>query len=114
MFITQQVDAHNDLELNDWLDIPYDVPWKEWSLETAVNGLETANLHIVERQEASVQMRFYDVGAIIFHVRAIPWQFPGFSVERYRKHLEVLHQRIMASGYVQVTSRRFLILARKP
>ena len=35
-------------------------------------------------------------------------------IQRHRQHLEVLHQRIMETGYVQVTSRRFLILARKP
>ncbi len=114
MFLTQQVGGQNDLELNEWLDIPFDVVWKDWCLDIAVSGLAEADLNVFERQEASVQTRFYDVGAIIFYVRAIPWQFPGFSVERHRQHLEVLHQRIMETGYVQVTSRRFLILARKP
>src|SRR5262245_50301022 len=109
MFITQQVDGPNDLELNEWLDITFDAPWKDWCLDRAVTGLEAVDLHIMERQEASVQTRFYDVGALIFYLRAIPWQFPGFSLERHRQQLERLHRRILADGYVAVTSRRFLL-----
>jgi SAM-dependent methyltransferase len=113
MFITQQVGGQSDVELNEWLDIPLEVPWEDWSLEIAAAGLEAAALDICERQETSVRTRFYDVGAVIFYLRAIPWQFPGFSIERHRKHLEVIHERIMASGYVEVTSRFFLMRARK-
>ena len=72
IFITQQVGGEHDVELNEWLEIPFDVPWRDWSQRRGAAGLEAAHLDIFERQEATARTRFYDVGAIVFYLRAIP------------------------------------------
>ncbi|HEU0027312.1 MAG TPA: class I SAM-dependent methyltransferase [Ktedonobacterales bacterium] len=113
-FITQQVGGANEKAINDWLGIPFDVPWATWSLETAAQGLESAGFAILTRREATAPTRFYDIGAVVYYLKAIPWQIPDFSVERYRDALLRLHERIQADGYLEMQSARFLIVARKP
>ena len=65
-------------------------------------------------REAVVPTRFLDVGAVVFHLRAVPWQAPGFDVVRHRAQLERLHHEILRTGGFVVRSRRFLVAARKP
>lgn len=112
-FITQQVGGANEKIINDWLGVPFDVPWATWSLDEAARGLEAASFMIIERREATLPTRFYDIGALVYYLKAIPWQIPDFSVARYRSALLRLHERIQTDGYLETQSARFLLIARK-
>lgn len=113
-FITQQVDGPSQKAISDWLDVPFDVGWATWSLETAARGLESAGFTILTRREATMPTRFFDIGALVYYLKAIPWQIPEFTVARYRDALLALHQRIQSDGYLEAKSARFLLSARKP
>ena len=65
-------------------------------------------------REATIVTRFLDVGAVIFQLRAVSWQAPGFDIARHREQLERIHDQIVRTGGFEVRSQRFLIQAEKP
>jgi len=57
--------------------------------------------------------RFFDVGAIAWYLRCIPWQIPGFSLEEYGERMELLHEMIEERGFLDFVSHRFYLVAQK-
>jgi SAM-dependent methyltransferase len=113
--LSQQVGARNDLELNQALGIPVIVdPTVPAAPINLVNDLELAGFAAPTVREAVVVTRFLDVGAVVFQLRAVPWQAPGFNVLRHRRHLQRIHDEIIRTGGFTVRSQRFLIEAQKP
>jgi SAM-dependent methyltransferase len=113
-FITQQVGGTNNLGLNKLLgagepDRSFMPEW--WNLSHAQAEVEAAGLTIVTALEAFPPTRFLDVGAIVYWLKAIPWQIPDFSVDRYFDRLKTLHLTVQTQGYIEVASHRFLLIA---
>ena len=111
-FITQQVGGTNDIDLNALLGAG-EFQYAHWTLDYAVRELQEAGWHIVERLDDRPIRRFFDVGAIVYHLKAIPWQIPNFSVEKYFDKLVEIHSRIEQQNYLDVHMHRFLIIAEK-
>lgn len=115
LLLSQQVGAHNDIEFNEALDIPATVnPTVPTALENLVNELEGAGFAPRNVREAVVVTRYLDIGAVVFQLRAVPWQAPGFDVVGHREHLRRVHDEIVRTGGFEVRSQRFLIEAQKP
>lgn len=115
LFITQQVDGGDSYEdLDQLLDARTSHIRPEWHLPYAVNELAEAGFEILEQAEARPVTRFYDVGAIAYYLKAIPWQISDFSVEKYFPALEKVHQLIQRDGFIEVHGHYFFIVARKP
>ena len=57
---------------------------------------------------------FYDIGAVVYFLRLVPWIVPGFTVARHRDALRVLHQVIERDGAFETTASRTLVEATKP
>ncbi|NHJ85066.1 MAG: class I SAM-dependent methyltransferase [Asgard group archaeon] len=115
-FITQQVDGSNDLELNILLGAIKDISetqYAYWNLDYAVNELENEGFEIQIKKEDFPTSRIFDIGAVVYYLKAVPWQFPDFSVEKYKEKLYELHLKIQEQGYIDISSGRFLIMARK-
>lgn len=114
VLLTQQVGADNDLELNRALAARA-VPHPDaLTLDTATAALRSAGFQIVVAREARLAMVFRDVAAVVFQLRAIPWQVPGFDVDRYEHQLRRLHRSICEHGSFTAHHHRLLISARKP
>lgn len=113
-FITQQVGGDNDNELNRLLGAPANDEYAHWNLAYAVNEFTGSDLEVIWRAESEVPTRFYDIGAVVYYLQAVPWQIPDFSVDAYRDHLRHLHDIILADGYLDIPSSRFILIARKP
>lgn len=113
--LTQQVGARNDIEFNEALGIPaaVDAPMSS-TVESLLGDLEDAGFAIRNIREAVVVTRFLDVGAVVFQLRAVPWQAPGFDAVRHREQLRRIQDQIVQTGGFEVRSRRFLIDAQKP
>ena len=109
--ITQQVGGRTMEQLNSVFGVPY--TYADWSLEKAVTQLQAAGLQIVEQREEFSIERFYDVGAIAYYLKIVPWQIPGFSVEKYFDKLVTLHEMIQADGYFEDHFHAFFIIAQK-
>ncbi len=109
-FITQQVGGQNEADLNALLGANT-YPYASWTLDYAVNELQQAGWRIVQQHEAFPVMRFYDVGAVVYYLKAVPWQVPNFSIEGYFDKLAAIHTRIEEQGYIDFSMHRFLIVA---
>jgi hypothetical protein len=57
---------------------------------------------------------FYDIGAVVYFLRMVPWIVPNFSVARYRDALHDLHVVIQRDGGFETAASRVLVDARKP
>ena len=42
--------------------------------------LREAGLEIVDAQKWDGRLRFADMGAVVYYLKAIPWEVPGFGV----------------------------------
>jgi SAM-dependent methyltransferase len=116
-FITQQVGVKNDSQLRYLLTNKEDVEENgNWILENIVNKLEHTGFQVIENEENITLTRIYDVGAIVYYLKAIPWELPGFSVQKYRSKLEEIHNYILKNGYLDLikNNHRLFIKAVKP
>ncbi len=87
-------------------------PGADLDLAFAVKQLRDVGFDIVRAEESDATVRFFDVGALVYYLRAIPWIVPNFGVEADRETLLRIHDTIKAEGSFGVTSYRFLIEAR--
>ncbi|MFX1346105.1 MAG: class I SAM-dependent methyltransferase [Promethearchaeota archaeon] len=115
-FITQQVGDKNDSNLRLILTgSEKSEDDTKWNLGYAEERLKANGFDILEGQENFTYTRIYDVGAIVYYLKAVPWELPGFSVEKYYKKLLEIHSHINKNGYLELDSNnhRFVIKARK-
>jgi len=112
-FVTQQVGGENYPELNSALGVAEAPTRPGWNLREAVRQIEDAGLVVSDSREARLEAWFSDVGTVIYYLRAVPWQIPNFSVEKYRAKLRELDQTIRQDGRFRVTFPRFLVQATK-
>jgi SAM-dependent methyltransferase len=84
----------------------------DFDLAFAVRQLRDVGFDIVRAEESDGTVRFFDVGAVVYYLRAIPWIVPNFDVEADRETLLRIHDTIKAEGWFGVASYRFLIEAR--
>ncbi|WP_242308034.1 methyltransferase domain-containing protein [Bacillus cereus group sp. BfR-BA-01524] len=111
VFLTQQVGGLDCTELNAQFGSPLNSEFASWSLETACSELKENGFTILEEKEEFPFQRFYDIGAIVYYLKAIPWQIPNFTVERYYEDLYRIHESILQKGYFDVKQHRFMIKA---
>ncbi|MES5955604.1 class I SAM-dependent methyltransferase [Bacillus fungorum] len=110
-FLTQQVGGLDCAVLNEQFGSPLNSEFTSWSLEVACSELKENGFTILEAKEEFPFQRFYDIGAIVYYLKAIPWQIPDFTVERYYEELYRIHEIILQKGYFDVKQHRFIIKA---
>ncbi|MFX0075940.1 MAG: class I SAM-dependent methyltransferase [Candidatus Hermodarchaeota archaeon] len=116
-FVTQQVGVKNDSKLRYVLtDKEDENEDEEWKLENIIKKLESSGFRVLEREENITSTRIYDVGAIVYYFKAIPWELPDFSVEKYHHKLEKIHDHIVKNGYLDLdgNNHRLFVKAIKP
>ncbi|MCR2822530.1 class I SAM-dependent methyltransferase [Lederbergia panacisoli] len=112
MFLTQQVGGLDCHEINDALGLPYNEEFIDWNLDKAATDLENNGFKIIESSEEFPVQRFFDIGALVYYLKAIPWQAPDFNVEKEKKKLYEIHLLIQEKGYFDVKQHRFFIKAK--
>ena len=110
-FVTQQVGPQNNREISELFQVgsPY-----HWTLEIGSDELEDAGFSIFCTKDELHKAAFSDVGALVYYLKAIPWEVPDFSIERNDAQLRNIHALIQANGRFEVTNQRCLIEATKP
>ncbi|PFE27822.1 SAM-dependent methyltransferase [Bacillus anthracis] len=111
VFLTQQVGGLDCAVLNEQFGSPLNSEFASWSLEAACSELEENEFTILDAKEEFPFQRFYDIGAIVYYLKAIPWQIPDFTVEGYYEGLYRIHEIILQKGYFDVKQHRFIIKA---
>ena len=113
LFITQQVGGRNCDRLNELIEPGIELQSKHWTLEYAARELEQAGFRVLQAHEELTPIQVSDVGAVVYYLKHIPWQIPGFTVEKYRDQLAEVHNLIQETGGLELEAHRFLIVASK-
>ena len=112
-YFSQQIGAASNHELSVALLGPF-TPGDDRSVRRHRARAEAAGLSVVDVQEETLRVEFFDVAAIVVFLRKVIWTVPDFRVDRYRPRLAGLHERIRREGSFVCHSTRFLVEARKP
>ena len=110
-FMTQQVGGTDCAEINEWFNQPLNPEFAQWNLETARQQVEAAGFHVTDAKEEFPTQRFYDLGAVLYYLKAIPWQLEDWRASDYIPELYKLYERINKDGFVEVTQHRFILIA---
>lgn len=110
-FITKQVDGDNDRDLYRLFNIPYSE--NDWHLHTAVQALKKKTaFSILHQYENPMITRLFDVGALVYYLKIVPWAIPDFNWEEHLDQLISIHNFISDQGYIDLNTPRFLIHAK--
>ena len=112
IFFTQQVSPDKDVaEMHRFF---HSKPkWTFNNLKYRKKELEKIGFKILKSREWNGKITFYDVGAIVYLLKATPWLIPNFSVDSHLKYLIKLQEKLEKDKKIQFTVSRFLILAKK-
>jgi SAM-dependent methyltransferase len=112
-FVTQQCGGTHHAELNDLLGLPQP-RYTAWGLAAAEAQLSAVGFIEIVGQEAFTETRIHDVGAIVYHLKALPWQAPGFRAGDHLGRLKALHEQIASASPLTIRAQHFLVEALKP
>lgn len=114
LFITQQIGAANNREMAEFLiDNLADSPYQAHTLTNNSRLLTDAGFDILDSGEYFPEVKFFDVGALVYFASIIEWEFPGFAVEVSYDRLVELDKEIKEKGYITSKEHRFMIVAKK-
>lgn len=109
--LMQHVGRGNDADLNAALGAG--PPSYGGDCATMVGELEQTGFRVVEAREETAEFVFFDIGAVVYHLRAVSWQIPDFDVTTYDHELRHLDARIRREGRFVAHDRRYLIRAQR-
>ena len=112
-FVTQQVGAENDRELAALLCGVSPCPFPEQTLPAIIGKFSEAGFEILRAEESFRPMRFFDVGALVWFARVLPWEFVGFSVDTHLENLLYAQRILEETGCIEGRTHRFLLVAQK-
>lgn len=112
-YFAQHVGPHSLRSLSEFLMGPLpDASTRDPDVERQAAqraGLVVQSMHVEHPRTA-----FFDIGAVVYFLRLVPWIVPGFTVSRYRDALQALHTAIQRDGAFETTATRTLVEAMKP
>jgi len=93
IFLTQQVDGRWLQELVRLMGA--EPQWSYFTLNYTLGKLlRETNLQLQLAESWTGYLTFYDVGAIVYYLTAVPWSVEGFSVETHLNKLLALQTRL--------------------
>lgn len=113
IFVMQQVGAENDRELVKLLCGELPLPFPNQYAHIAAEQFRSAGFSILRQEECFRPIRFYDVGALVWFARVLPWEFPDFSVDTHLENLLQTQRILEKTGCLEGRTHRFLLVARK-
>jgi SAM-dependent methyltransferase len=111
-YYSQQIGAGTNSELTDFMMGPQSVS-ETRRLDRAVSLATSVGLEVINTQEESLTVEFFDVGTVVYFLRKVIWTVPDFSTDKYRERLKLMHEHIDENGSFVSHARRFLIEAKK-
>lgn len=116
VFLTQQVGARNEIELNQFLAPSSQSLYggEEFSFESQIHACRQQGFGLLRAESAGVPSDYLDIGAVVYQLKVISWQIPDFMVEAYREPLVAMHELICSEGKFTTTEERYLLIAQKP
>jgi SAM-dependent methyltransferase len=113
VFITQQVGERNNQNLRRILGHTEDLLYFPWNLEACKGFLTETGFQIIKAKEQIGYNRFYDIRAVVYVLKVLPWEFPGFDPFKQRNQLLDIHLNILQDGFFDSVNHRFFVIAQK-
>lgn len=113
ILVMQQVGAENDRELVELLCGNVPTPFSEQYVNKTAEQFRRAGFCVLRQEECFRPICFYDVGALVWFARVIPWEFPGFSVDTHLENLLKAQRILEETGCLEGKTHRFLLVATK-
>ena len=113
LFITQQVGGENLRRLSERLYPGYSPPFAGFTLSAELPKFVSGGFEILSSGEAYPELRFFDVGAVVYYAKVVEWEYPDFSVESCFGRLCALQEELDAAGCILCREHRFFLVARK-
>lgn len=114
VFITQQVGADNNRDLAEELLGPMFVePIIYHSLEMAWESAVAAGFAVSAGDKCYYKVSFKDIDALVYFVKIISWEFPGFSVKGRFEKLCELQEKLESALKVESTGHRYYLIMKK-
>lgn len=113
VFVMQQVGAENERELVELLCGKLPLPFPEQYADKAEAAFRNAGFEILQKEECFKPIRFFDVGALVWFARVLPWEFSGFSVDTHLEKLMDAQRILEQNGCLEGKTHRFLLVCRK-
>jgi len=110
-FITQQVGGFNNQDMNNIFQSNMKII--DWCLVETVKDFLGSKFTVKKQKECITKSRCYDVGALVYYLRCIPWQIPDFTIEKYFEKLKWINDFIEREGYIDFIQHRFLLIVEK-
>lgn len=116
VFITQQVGPENEIQLNEFLapQISPTYSGPEFSFDHLLREFQQVGFEVVRAESGGMPSEYYDISAVVYYLKAIPWQIPGFVCEENMPMMRKLHDKITAEGKFTTMEDRQLFILRKP
>ena len=111
-FLTQQVHGMWAWDLMAAFDETPQFP--DATSEKYVPLLEAAGLAIQTVEVWEGTLTFTNVGAIVYYLKAVPWEVPGFTVKTHLRYLFDLQKRLDSGEELGFYAANYLIEAGKP
>lgn len=110
-FLTQQIDGNS---LTTLISLFGTAPkWPHFTLDFVLQLLAPTKLMLVQAEEFTTQVEFFDVGALVYYLKTIPWLIDDFSVQTHLNTLTELQAQLDAGQKLIFETKYMLIQARK-
>ena len=83
----------------------------EWNIDAT---LDEAGFETIQKLDVFPKTTYWDIGAVVYVLRTVPWTITDFAVERYRERLYRLHLQIKREGGFTIVGHQRLLEMRKP
>ena len=113
IFLTQQVGGLNEIRLNELLQDEVHAEYDYHTLDYAAGLLVNAGMELLQAREDFPVSEFYDLAGVVYYLRVISWQVPGFTPEAYLERLYGIYEMIKRDGKLSTPSHRLLLEARR-
>lgn len=112
IFLTQQVDGRWLQELVRFMGA--EPQWAYFTLNYTLRKLlNETNLQLQLAENWTGHLIFYDVGAIVYYLKAVPWSVEGFSVETHLDKLLALQARLDRGESLRFKIGKLMLKAQK-
>lgn len=115
-YVTEQVGPHTADELRALFGVERVVwPNQPRDIDEASADMTRSGFVVGRLEENRYVDRFMDVGALVYYLKTVPHEVPGFSIDEYVDKLIALHRGVAQKGYaIDSTFHAWLLVAHKP
>ncbi|MBN1799632.1 MAG: class I SAM-dependent methyltransferase [Spirochaetales bacterium] len=106
IFITQQVGAQDNIQLNHFFNDTSRDNMK-WDLAYVIRSFKNYDIEVIKAEEHYPETVFKDIGAVIYYLRVIQWQIADFDIKKNKQILKKLYVHIMQNSGFETTQHRF-------